>query len=761
MSTDTVDGITLAPPRFRDGLGVWSSGDGRPGSDTYAGSGQGTFVPADSQFGGCLEVIKTSSLARVRYMGVTPIRSGRYWRVKLRVKAVSGAFPTVRIAGTPLSGSNVISGVTTQGPAVTLSAYGTPVEVSAVIGTGARPGVDLVWAKADGAHIGLDITGANGALLRIDDFEVEEVTTAYLQEMVGLVDVRDYGAVGDGVTDDSAAFEAADRAANGREVLISAGRFRLNKNVIFQSQVRIAGKVTMPQDKHLIFQRNFDYDTYADAFDTEEEAFKRGFQALLNYSDHYSLDLCGRRIALSAPVNMANVVGNKTRFESRRMIRNGELHAIPGPGWKTGTASSQGTYNPSNPLVLTGVTNVANIEVGSLVEGQGVGREVYVRDRDVSAQRLTLSQPLYDAEGTQSYSFKRFRYMMDFSGFSKFSNFVFDDMHLSCGGIASGIMLADTGFAFQLKDSQVSRPKDRVITSKGRACQDLLIDRCQFLSNEMSSPVQNRKTLVFNANANDVKIRDSRIVRFKHFCVLAGDGSVVTGNHWFHGDDEKDGIRLGGLILTRTSVRSMITGNYIDNNFIEWTNEHEAEPEMADQFSFGGLTVTGNTFVNIDVVDWFRWIVIKPYGPGHFIHGLSVTGNVFRSLNGRITRIEGVDSSIAPLRADSMRNVVFRDNVFHNIDIETSNPLIVEHNQSSAQGTWTLDTKNRLPFGGHARNIDAVVPKGMLRTGSGSLAHAMPAVQLSQGSSRDKVNLIWPTATRGTVRCTVRMDTTD
>ena len=44
-----------------------------------------------------------------------------------------------------------------------------------------------------------------------------------------------------------------------------------------------------------------------------------------------------------------------------------------------------------------------NIQVGSLVEGVGVGREVYVRAVDLSAQQVTLSQPLYAAEGTQEY----------------------------------------------------------------------------------------------------------------------------------------------------------------------------------------------------------------------------------------------------------------------------------------------------------------------------------------------------------------------
>jgi len=62
---------------------------------------------------------------------------------------------------------------------------------------------------------------------------------------------------------------------------------------------------------------------------------------------------------------------------------------------------------------------------------------------------------------------------------------------------------------------------------------------------------------------------------------------------------------------------SVITGNYIDNNYIEWTNEHEADPALGAQYSLGGLTITGNIFTASDVAPYFNWIVVKPYGPDH------------------------------------------------------------------------------------------------------------------------------------------------
>ena len=38
---------------------------------------------------------------------------------------------------------------------------------------------------------------------------------------------------------------------------------------------------------------------------------------------------------------------------------------------------------------------------------------------------------------------------------------------------------------------------------------------------------------------------------------------------------------------------SFLTGNYIDNCFIELSNEHDDSPTYASQYSFGGITITG------------------------------------------------------------------------------------------------------------------------------------------------------------------------
>ena len=759
MNKAITDGIVLMPLPFSAGLGVWSRGDGTPGSDTYATNGDGVFVPADQDFGGCMELNKTQSTTRLRYMGETPILPGCYLRITARVKAIAGDFPTVRIAAwAGLNGGAEATGEPTSGPATTLTSYGEIVEISAIVGTGDRTGVDLVWNDAAYGHFGIDLTGPNGGVVRVDDLIIEDITSAFHRKLMATVDVRDYGAVGDGTTDDADAFVAADAAAAGREVLVSDGVYRLGRSVTMQSRVRFEGTVTQNADDRFILQKNFDYPTYVDAFGNEEVAFKKAYQALLNFSDHESLDLGGRRISLSEPVDMQACDPTRTVFATRRVVRNGQFQPIAGPAWDTDVVTSQATYATGTPTRLSNVIDVANVAVGALVEGTGVGREVYVTSKNVGQQTVELSQPLYGAAGTQTFSFTRFKYMLDFSGYDDLAQFVLDDIDFQCSGDASAIILAPQGLTFHVRDCFITKPKDRGITSIGRGCQGMMIDRCNFVSNEQALEVQNRTTIAFNCNANDVKIRDNRVSLFKHFCILAGGGNLVSGNHWFHGDSEPAGVRKAGIVFTLPNCRSVVTGNYCDNNFIELTNEHEEDPAQGSQFSFGGLTITGNSFLSSDTAPWFNFIVVKPYGPGHFIHGLSVVSNVFRSSNGNIDRIDGVDTTFADLDYTRMRAITFSGNTFHNISEIVQNPASLTHTQSSTSQTWVADTAPHLPFGGRARFVDAIMPNGAIQNGSNDDVFDLPWADVSYGPDNTQVRFVWPTSVSGTLRYTARMD---
>ncbi|MCZ8153782.1 MAG: glycosyl hydrolase family 28-related protein [Rhodobacteraceae bacterium] len=759
MNKAVTEGLALMPPAFEAGLNLWSREDGLAGQGSWAGQPNAAFVPADQDFGGCLEVQKSTATLKLRCFQRIPFQPGLFLRVTARVKCLSGALPTVRIAGFAAvgNGSNVATAVQ-AGPGVALTTYGQVVTVSAIIGSGNRGGVDMVWGTAPAyGHLGIDLTGPVGGVVRIDDIVIEDATEVFHRNLMTWVDVRDYGAVGDGVADDTAAFEAADAAAGQRSVLVSAGTYRLAGNVTFESHVHFEGRVTMPATARLTCRRNFDLNTYAAAFGGDEAGLRKALQSLFNFSDHVEFDLSGRRVRLAAPLDLAAITGLSV-FNLRRVIRNGQLEAQDSPAWDTAVATSVATYSVSNPTRLTGVANAANIALGARVSGTGVGREVYVRAVNVAAQTVELSQPLFAAAGTRTFTFQRYRYILDLTGFANLSRLEVREVEFDCGGVGSGVILPVAGIALRLDNCVFNRPLDRGISSPGLGCQGLMVDLCQFLSNEQSLPVQSRTTIALNVNANDAKLRECRVVRFAHFAVLGGTGHLVVANHFFQGDEQDAGLRRAGIVFTSTHARSLVVGNYIDNCFIEWSNEHDAEPGFSNELSFGGLTVTGNIFMASGVSTAFRWIVVTPRGPGHFINGLMVTDNAFRTINGTIERVEGVDDSFASLDASRFRNITFEANAFHSIDQMTVSPVIVEHVQSSAAETWVVQPGPWLPFAGRARVVTGVVPEGQISNASNVAQWAQPFALVEQGVARNEVHLRWPVAVRGRVQVTVRCD---
>jgi len=631
MSTSSSALPNFSPPAFKSDLANWSSGDGSAGSDSYAEVAEAAYVPSDSDFSGCLELIQTHSVQKLRAFAKTPMRPETYLRIRTRIKSVTGNLPAVRIAGWAGNDSDKwVSAATQIGPSVALSVAGEVVEISAIVGPGLRDGVDMVWgSESKYGHFGLDLTGANDGIVRIDDFEFQDVTGLFHREMINVVDVRDYGALGDGQTDNYNAFVAADQAANERQLLVPEGLYNIGRGLSLSAPVQIQGRLVMPDDAPLVLSKSYNLSTYIDAFKSEELAFKKAFQALLNSGDHDSLDLSGRTITVTAPIDMQAAVSNRSEYAQRRVIRNGQFYAQGDTAWENEVVNSVATYDQSTPKVLKNVVDVANIPVGALVEGHGVGREIYVKLKNVAAQEVTLSEALFDADGTQNFSFTRFKYSLDFSGFEKLSKFSPQNIEFQCSTKASGIMLARTGITFHIKDCFITRPKYRGMTSIGTGCQGMLVDRCHFVTGEANTKSQDRIRIVLNANGNDVKLRENWASQFRHF-------AIVSGNHFYQGDGVANGIRLAGLAMTKSNTATTVVGNYVDNCFLEWTNEHDPTPDFISGFGFSALSVSDNVFLSSDIADWFAYLVIKPFGSGHGISNLTVNGNTFRSLNGTI-----------------------------------------------------------------------------------------------------------------------------
>lgn len=753
------------PSAFVDGLESWSSTDGTAGSPTYDGASNATIVTSDPDFGTCLEINTTVDPTAIRYTGQTPIIPGGYVEVSARIKVMSGAFPSARIGAWAGNGSaQHVTGLDEAGGSNTMDSYGRIYTVSAIIGSGNRPGVDMPWGTEPVfGHFGLDLNNAIGAIVRVESVQIKDVTGYFHRKMMDWVDVRDYGAMGDGVTDDFNAFEDADAvaAASGRDLLISSGTYYISKNITLNAKCRFEGTMSMPDGKRLQISHNFDLLTYVDAFGDEVLGFKKALQALFNFTDHESLDMCGLRIQLTEPIDVQAVVGNKTSFGNRRALRNGQLEAKVSSGWNRETFTSNASYSSGDTKTLSNVTNIAAIPIGSLVTGSGVGREVYVKDKDEAAGELTLSQPLHSAASSQSYTFSRFKYLLDFSGFDSLQRFQVEDIEFGCFGKASGIMLPKDGLAWHIRDCWFTKPKDRGITSIGKGCNGMALDACEFLSDEYDTLVQFRTTICYNTNSNDVKIRNNRSVRFRHFGVMNGGGHIISGNHFWQGDNSVDGERSAGLIITQKSCKTTITANYADNAWFELNNEHDVKKDGSPTSRpFGTYSVTGNIFTAGDVPAWFTYIRIAPFGNNHTLDGITVTGNTFKTIGSGpdIDRIESVDTSEGNFDMSQTKNILFAGNSFDGVTNRSESPATVQVSQASNAAGWSVNMSNKLPFDGRALSVDFVTPQGAVRNASNATHHQMPVATPNQGAGGTTVDIDWAEPVRGTVQVAARVD---
>lgn len=762
MNKAVTEGLALMPPAFVDGLTVWSSGDGQIGDPVYDGSARAVLITADSDFGPCLELEKLDVTQKLRFTGQTPILPGCYLRVTARLKVTGGARPSVRIAAFAGNGSGVeVTGIDVTGDAVFLENYNQVYEVSALVGTGNRPGVDLVWGmNPTFGHFGVDLLGDTGGFVRIESIRIEDATHIFHRDLMDWVDARDYGAIGDGVTDDTNAIAAADNAAvsTGRRLLISDGTYFVGSTLTIDAEVRFEGRISTASTGRIALTDNYCFAAYMDAFEDEQVALERALEALYNFTDHDSLDLNGRRIKLTRPIDVFAVVKDRTHFANRRVIRNGQIEAANTSAFQTGVVTAVASFSQTNPTRLTGIANVAAIEVGSLVTGAGVGREVYVVEVDAPSGTITLNHPLFGAQASQSYTFKRFRYLLDYSGFSTMSRQVLSEVEFLCVRNASAVMLAKRGIAWHIHDCWFVRPKDRGITSYNEGCNGITIETNEFLSPDDQLLVGARTAIGFNTKSNDMKVRNNRAVQFKHFAVMAGGGHIITGNHWWQGDNAPlNGERSAGIVLTQPNCKTTLTGNYCDNAWIELSNEHDATPGV--NIPFGAVSIVGNIFTASDIAPGFTYIRLVPHGSILTMDGISVMGNTFKTIgNDIILRVESIDTTYGTINHASARDVMFIGNSYESVAIRTESPGRIRFFRNSPSSVWTIYHAARLPFGAPVQSVEGLMMMEPVRNAAGQIIFAQPYTTVGQEGGA-AITLHWPEPVTGYVTLRMRGDT--
>jgi hypothetical protein len=181
MAVSVSHDLDLMPPAFAEGLDDGSRGDGTPDSPTWEAAEDARLARGDADFGVCLELRKVGPVARLRYMGELPVLRGAYLEVAARLKAMRGPMPQAQVAAWPGGAGGLgVPGLPETAVPVRLFAYDAVTEIRAVVGPASAPGVDLVWdERVLYAHVGLDLVGPPGGVIRIESIRVRDVTPRF------------------------------------------------------------------------------------------------------------------------------------------------------------------------------------------------------------------------------------------------------------------------------------------------------------------------------------------------------------------------------------------------------------------------------------------------------------------------------------------------------------------------------------------------------------------------------------------------------
>ena len=475
-------------------------------------------------------------------------------------------------------------------------------------------------------------------------------------------------------------------------------------------------------------------------------ALAAALKDLFSVGTSSTLDLEGVTLTLSRPMDVALAAGIKKSTTFCR-ITNGILTVnkdIPNQ-----SLTKQGGFAAS--AVTITLADTKGITRGMHISGPGLSRETYVTEV-INGTEIGINTYAISAQSNQQYTFTKFAYLLDFSGFDQLTKLNIDHVNFSLNGMISGMMLGNDGIGNHIENNWFVDPKNRGITDFNGGAKGISINNNEMTSNDDAYQNPQRYPIGITISNNDAKIRSNRIARFRHAIVIHGGGALIVGNHWWQGTSDE---RTAGLVFTGRRVKGLVDGNYIDNSWIELSNESAA----ANTTPIGRISIVGNHFTSAwqhaDAAK-FSWIRIAPYTVNAPVGGILVTGNTFISLQIYVLRSESVDNTHGSVDLTKFEDVYFSDNTWEKVTNRTYNPITVKKEIPQGQETSTVvfQTENQVPFGAQINAVTAVGLNNM-RYADGTEAfltyNSYPGSMLT---NKSRMQVRFPTPCSGTVTAT-------
>lgn len=532
----------------------------------------------------------------------------------------------------------------------------------------------------------------------------------------GPVSVTWFGAKNDG-TDASSAFVSADAAATSRKnkVVIPEGAFTLSSSVTMVNEVVHQGTIVLGSGVRYRDANPLRFSEFRRRHSTDQAAFEAMLYELYQgFLNKKVADGEGMACVIDTPINVASVAG-KTSYAGWHVIRNFNFWA--GTNFPAKTTTTKTGSSTSGLATLT-LANTTGITAGMMVTGAGLGRELYVKSVD-SATQVTLNRTAYGTNASTTFTFTEFKYVLDWSGFTTCSrvSIVGNQFNLASTNPACVLRGPYDGIGWSIKDNTLNNIGERGFTDWNSGFSGMA-----FEGNEINfaTSVQSVARGI-TVSAGDFKLRNNRITTCLNHVVIHEAGSLIVGNHLWGGDN-------ASIILTNRTFKTAITGNYIDNSWIELSEEGDFSTT-----AMGGVSITGNIFTNVGSTASTRWIKLRPFQANKKVNSVVVTGNTFKNAQGtNPTRVEDVDTTNGTIDVTSFENVKFSNNAYQFITYHTASPATVRKTVTTATNNWVVDFSTLLPFGGSTLNVPSIT---LTNIKDGAAATAYPSFTVLDGNS--------------------------
>lgn len=388
------------------------------------------------------------------------------------------------------------------------------------------------------------------------------------------INVKDFGAVGDGIADDTAAIQAALASASSSEaVIIPNGVFKITSNVVANCPVVFDGvmSIVSPIVTFKLNAQPIVLDDYRKIYmgtdwnnqwSNSGVALLRAVEQLFGQNRYHSLDGCGRQILLDFEIKIKN-------------------------------------FTPVYGLYKY-ITDMYVVLIGDGTFG--------TRDETTGVVTANL----------QSYAFN-----VESVAANPIYGIIFDKVRINCQKKGNGILFNfDADQESIIQHTNITNPYNMGIKSINT---HLLINTCRITGGEFALPDDDRIVTGIEIGGADSEIINTT-VQYCKTCVLVKTPTCLISNSHFFNDSTNNRAPVLHVDVDQADMR--VTGCYLDNGPV-WIENRAPEPngyDTAGRSSFQNCVFTSSSAAYGNR----SFIAVRPNQIEAIFRGILVSGCQFR-----------------------------------------------------------------------------------------------------------------------------------